>query len=115
MLRLIKLARLFGASRVLARLQVRVGTPKMTFTVVSSLFKCFFVSHGSACALGAVTMLAPHPLDTWIATHGYAAPLDYDDPYEGGYEQAGSGMIYMQSLYWAGGYLFGAPVSLRPP
>ena len=39
MLRLIKLARLFGASRVLARLQVRVGTPKMTFTVVSSLFK----------------------------------------------------------------------------
>ena len=114
LLRLIKLARLLGASRVLVRLQVRVGSPKLSFTIGASLCKCFLVTHFLACLLGATAIAAASPLDTWFATYGYCAPLDEDEPY-GGHVCASAALIYMRSLYWAGGYLFGAPVSLRPP
>ena len=112
-LRLIKLVRLLGASRQLKYWQVRMGTPRATYTIVSTFCEVVVISHYCACVLGLMTIFSESQLDTWLATHGYCTPLPDVAGLEA--ECVGPGEIYLQCLWWGGGMLLGAPLFMSPP
>lgn len=114
-LRLFKLVRLVGASRQLKAWQVRMGTPRATVTIASTIGQIFVFAHVCACILGLMTVLASTPLDTWLATHGYCTPAAIDVSEVDGIECADPSMIYLQCLWWGGGMLLGAPLVISPP
>jgi len=113
-LRLAKLIRLVRASARLKEFSVRMAWPRAVITVFSTLVECFFVSHLVACTLGLVTIIPDSPLDTWLATHGYCRPNGLDESGERLFECRGPFHLYVQCIWWGGGMLFGAPISLTP-
>lgn len=122
-LRLIKLLRLIRASRVLARLEVRVSTPRLTVTIIKLAVTSIAFGHMLGCVLGMLSAFSS-PLDTWTATFGYCSPFDtsqgmadhsesfvvIDDvlPGEKSYVCVSPSALYFQSLWWALALISGA-------
>ena len=131
-LRLIKLVRLLRASRRLKDWLTKVPTPRATLTILILLVRCFFVSHWFACILGLITQFEQTPLTTWYATHGFCEPIvdeENIDHLNGlrGYASGtqvdltlidwrcvSHGELYLNSVWWSVGMLFGAPISITP-
>ena len=116
-LRLVKLVRLVRASSRLRALSVSVALPRSVLTVCTALFEVTYLIHLIACILGLVTIIPASPLDTWLATHGYCKPTaelveGTTDEYVA--ECSEAGYLYLQTVWWSGGMILGAPISHSP-
>lgn len=114
-LRLIKLLRIIRSSRIIDRYRDSVPWSNETTTILQLACTLFVSFHFYACTMAISTTLAPSPLDTWLATHGYCAPLNGTDANgERLYECVEPAYIYLQALRWAMGLLVGGGFPMFP-
>ena len=127
-LRLAKLVRLFRASRKLREWSVHFALPRAVLTIISATFEVLYLIHLLACIFRLVAIIPSSELDTWLATHGYCNPIDWDgeevlgavdEPSSGEsleieYECCEASYVYLQTIWWSGGGILGAPVSHSP-
>ena len=113
-LRLVKLVRLLKASRRLKEWSVKIAWPRAVVTIFSTLVESGFVIHLVACCFGIVAIIPESPLDTWLATHGYCRPAGLTADGIRLHECRPPELLYIQCVWWAGGMLLGAPISLSP-
>ena len=100
-LRLIKLARLLRASKLLQRWQTKLNIDYATVALLRCVIGVIVVTHWSSCIWALQASFADTPLDSWMGTFDYCWSMPNSSLTEPEYACVGPWDMYAASVYFA--------------